>query len=324
MKKKTKIITAASAVLGCAVAACGVFAAYKHKAEAFTPSPDEWELTFEDNFDTFDKTKWKVNMHGESNIRRAAYHSSDDDIVFTKDGNLHIRTVWKDGVHGEGWYTSYLESSQSIHKEYESDPNYKGFSQTGGYFEIRCKVPYAKGIWSAFWLMPDNEIAFSENDIQWSGEDGLEIDIMESPNVYQKSKRAQNQNIHVIHADGYDEKLKTIRSDSIHVPHMYDEFHTYSLLWDEDKYTFFIDGKKTWETKHIYENKDMGICKVPEYLLLTTEVAGSIEDGKVYEGKVRNGETGEWENFWCGNPADNDKSKSYDFVVDYVRCYKRK
>lgn len=44
MKKKTKIITAASAVLGCAVAACGVFAAYKHKSEAFTPSPDEWEL----------------------------------------------------------------------------------------------------------------------------------------------------------------------------------------------------------------------------------------------------------------------------------------
>lgn len=202
-------------------------------------------------------------MHGESNIRRAAYHSNDDDIVFTKDGNLHIRTVWKDGVYGEGWYTSYLESSQSIHKEYESDPNYKGFSQTGGYFEIRCKVPYAKGIWSAFWLMPDNEIAFSENDVQWSGEDGLEIDIMESPNVYQKSKRAQNQNIHVIHADGYDERLKTIRSNSIHVPKMYDEFHTYSLLWDEDKYTFFIDGKKTWETKHIYETEIWEFVRYP-------------------------------------------------------------
>lgn len=290
----------------------------------FVPSADEWELTFEDNFEFLDLTKWKINMSDESNIRRAAYHSNESDVVFTKNGQLYIRTKWKKGPHGEGWYTGFLETSQSVHNEYRANSDYKGFSQTGGYFEIRCKVPRAVGIWSAFWLMPDNEIAFSDNDVQWSGEDGIEIDVMESPHTYRFFEKNKNQNLHVLHADGYDERLKSIHSPAYHVPKMYDEFHIYSLLWEKDKYIFFVDGQKTWETRHIYEGHDMGICSVPEYLLLSTEVAGCIENGKIHEGLTRNSENGELEKFWCGNPAKNDKSKAYDFIIDYVKCYKRK
>ncbi len=147
---------------------------------------------------------------------------------------------------------------------------------------------------------------------------------MESHHSYHFTERAKNQNIHVLHADGYDDRLKTVASPAYHVPKMYSSFHTYSFLWEEDKYTFFIDGHKTWETKHIYEGRDMGICKVPEYLMLSTEVAGSSENGVLYEGIVRSTATGETEPYWCGNPAKNDKTKSYDFIVDYVRCYKKK
>ncbi len=295
----------------------------------FSPEPEKWELTFEDNFGTLDLTKWKINTARntadpqKSGIRNAAYCVDDPDVIFVRDGKLYIRTLWKRGKYGEGWYTGFLETSQAVHPEY-AGPAYSGFSQTGGYFEVRCKVARAVGIWSAFWLMPDNDIAFSDGDRQWSGEDGVEIDVMESPHAFHFFERQKNQNIHVIHADGYDERLKSLSSPAFHVPGMYAQFHTYSLLWEADKYIFFIDGHKTWETRHIYKGRRMGICRVPEYLLLTSEVAGCIENGVIREGRTRNQQTGKLERFWCGSPAANDKSKPYDFVVDYVKCYRRK
>ncbi|MDO4153820.1 MAG: glycoside hydrolase family 16 protein [Clostridia bacterium] len=288
----------------------------------------EWELTFSDDFACFDRTKWKCNTMlnpenpARNGIRNNAFYTDDEDIVFTKDGHLYIRTKWKQGSLGEGWYTAMLETSH-VHPEYAA-AGYRGFSQTGGYFEVRCKVPKAVGIWTAFWLMPDNEDAFSPRDVQWSGEDGLEVDVMESPHAYHLLPRAQNQNIHVLHADGYDERLKTLRSPAFYVPQMYTEFHTYGFLWETDKYAFFVDGHKTWETKHIYQGRDMGICRVPEYLLLSAEVAGCMENGKQYPGLTRNNRTGKLEKFWCGNPEKNDKTKPYDFVVDFVRCYRRR
>lgn len=289
------------------------------QGKPFTPSQDEWELTFEDNFEFFDHTKWKFDL-GE---RRCCFNVDDPDIVFTKDGKLYIRTLYKDGKFGKGWYSAMIETSRNVHMKNASE-DYKGFSQTGGYFEIRCKVAQAVGIWSAFWLMPDNSEAFFGNDIQYSGEDGVEIDIMESPHSFCFFDKYKNQNIHVIHADGYDERLKSLRSPAYHIPNMYDEFHTYSLLWDKDKYEFFVDGQKTWETTHIYEGHAMGICKVDEYVILSTEVAGFMENGVHYPGIERDKKTGRLKKYWCGNPDKNNKSKSYDFIVDYVRCYKRK
>lgn len=294
----------------------------------FQPNESEWELTFSDEFEFFDRTKWKCNtVLSPDNpeirgIRRDAFYTDDEDIVFTKDGKLYICTKWKKGGLGEGWYTAMLETSH-VHPEYATE-GYQGFSQTGGYFEVRCKVAKAVGIWSAFWLMPDNDDTFSARDVQWSGEDGLEIDVMESPHAYRLLPKQKNQNIHVLHADGYDERLKSSRSPAFYVPNMYTEFHTYGFLWDADKYTFFVDGHKTWETTHIYKGREMGICRVPEYLLLSTEVAGCMENGVQYPGRVRNPKTGRLEKFWCGNPDRNNKTKSYDFIVDYVRCYKRR
>lgn len=285
--------------------------------------PAQWELTFEDDFDFLDLTKWKLDAP-ETGVRRCCFNVDDPDVVFTKDSCLHIRTLWKNGRFGEGWYSAMLDTSRTVRMDAASSADYRGFSQTYGYFEAKCRVAKAIGIWSAFWMMPDNTTAFSENDIQYSGEDGVEIDIMESPHAFHRLPRLQNQNIHVLHADGYDSRLKTVASPAFFVPEMYNQFHTYGLLWEPDKYCFYIDGQKTWETTHIYKGHPMGICRVPEYLLLSTEVSGSMENGTQYPGLVRNDKTGKLEKFWCGSPERNDKSKPYDFEVDYVRCYRRK
>ncbi len=296
----------------------------KQKQTGFPPALGQWELTFEDNFEYLDRTKWEFDI----GRRRGCYNVDDEDIVFTKDGKLHIRIKWKNGRYGEGWYTGFMDTSTNLlspRERVSPSADYKGFSQTYGYFEARCKAPKILGAWSAFWLMPDNEIAFSEDDIQYSGEDGVEIDVMESPNYFRRFKWLQNRNTHVLHADGYDERLKSLRSSPHYVPKMYDEFHTYGVLWEEDKYTFFTDGKKTWETRHIYKGHDMGIAKVPEYLMLSCEVGGmTTDDGTWLIGQEADAKTGKVRKCWAGDATQNDTSKVYDFVVDYVRVWKKK
>ena len=293
------------------------------KKQKALKKPNEWELTFFDDFEFFDTKKWEFDI----GPRRGCYNVDDKDIVFTKDSNLVIRTKWKNGRFGEGWYTGFVDTStngRQVRERFLKTDDYEGFSQQNGYFEVRCKVPKILGAWSAFWLMPDNDIAFTKDDVQNSGEDGVEIDVMESFHLFHLTKRGKNQNIHVIHADGYDERLKTICSSPYYVPNMYDEFHTYGVLWEKDKYTFYVDGYKTWETEHIYKGHNMGISKVPEYLLLSCEVGGIILNGKTIVGKEKDEKTGEIKTFWAGDVEKNDKSKNYDFLVDYVKVYKKK
>lgn len=302
------------------------------KTERLILPEKEWVCTFSDDFAFLDRTKWKFDLPHDpkdpalDGVRRCCFNVDDEDVVFVHDGQLHIRTLWKNGKYGEGWYSAMLDTGRfgSFVSADGFAPEYRGFSQTYGYFEVRCKVPKAVGIWSAFWLMPDNDIAFSEADVQFSGEDGVEIDVMESPHMFMRTRFGKNRNIHCIHADGYDDRLKSVRSPAFYVPRMYDDFHTYGLLWEQDKYSFYIDGYKTWETEHIYKGRRMGVCRVPEYLLLSTEVAGFMENGKQYPGKQKDPNTGKITPYWCGNPDKNDKSRGYDFVVDWVKVYQKR
>lgn len=238
-------------------------------------NPDGWTLTFEDNFNTLDRTKWKTNNVGNNHLRRVAYYA--DDCLIVKNGKLIIRTEYREnGEYGKGWYTGWLESSTKG----ERHDGYNGFSQCEGYFECRCKVPKALGIWSAFWLMPDEGVAFTADDIQNTGADGAEIDVMESPFTFKKF----NSNItqHAIHCDGYDERLKSAASPILKVKSIYDDFHTYAVEWNKDEYIFYVDGYETWRTNHLNATS-----KIREYIILSVEVAGYTENNVFYAGKEK-------------------------------------
>ncbi|MDR3217198.1 MAG: glycoside hydrolase family 16 protein [Clostridiaceae bacterium] len=280
------------------------------------------EVVFADNFDgsALDLTKWKINtMPSENGIRRAGYYTDTSDIIFVADGALTIRTKFKDGERGEGWYTSWLETGIATSKDIDINEGYKGFNAVGGYFEVRCIAPPSVGIWSAFWLMPDNDVTFHEGDVQWTAKDGLEVDVMESPNMYQ-SKSSRESVTHVLHSDGYGDKLKSSKSATYKVPKMYSEFHRYGVMWTKTEWIFYIDGRETWRTEYVYEDKILGVSEVAEYLILSVEVGGSSKNGVLYPGEVLNAD-GSVEPFWSGNPDKNDKGKAYDFIVDYVKVW---
>lgn len=278
---------------------------------AFAPD-DNWELTFSEDFngDSLDRNTWHY-AYSEEGVRRGGWWV--DDAVLVENGNLVIRTEYREnGKFGAGWYTGGIESSP---REAENgQPACTGFSQTGGYFEARCKVPATYGNWAAFWLMPVGDF---KDDVFGTGEDGAEIDIFESPFMYWKEH--QNVISHAIHVDGYGEELASIGSDYIEVENLYDEFHTFGLKWDETGYTFYVDGYETWHTKDALDT----VCNVPAYLLLSCEVAGIVEDEKPLPGQERNAD-GDLTVNWAGTPEDNDKTKAYDFLVDYVKVYREK
>ena len=254
-----------------------------------------YELVWGDEFDddSIDHTKWRVGY--DTPARRAGWYVDTSDTVFEKDGALTIRTQYREnGKYGAGWYTSWVDSatgytretSQMVHSD-----DYQGFAAKYGYFEIRCIAPPCTGIWSAFWMMPDGDaVGMSENDIKGTGTDGLEVDVMESP----YHAWGNSYNVHVVHGEGYSD-TRSDRSATYEVPNMYSQYHTYGVLWTEEEYVFYIDGRETWRTED--------------------------ENGVLHPGVTL--EDGVEVPFWCGDPDDNDKTKTYDFVIDYVRVYQK-
>lgn len=276
---------------------------------------ESWALTFSDDFDgtDFDRTKWHYG-YSQEEIRRGGYWV--DDAVFVKDGCLTIRTDYREnGKFGSGWYTGTIETAKQTYGASANTEGFEGFSQNKGYFEIRCKVPEAFGMWAAFWLMPDNNF---KGDTFGTGTDGAEIDIFESPFMCM-DEGDRDVISHAIHIDGYGEELKSLGSDYIRVEDLYKDFHTYALEWNEDSYIFYVDGYKTWETQDALGT----VSDIASYIILSVEVGGTNHDGKVFPGLNYNGEGEEMTPYWAGTPEDNDKSVPYDFVIDYVKVYQK-
>ncbi len=244
---------------------------------------------FADEFDgdALDTGKWRAH-YAPDGVRRGGYW--DNDMASVKDGNLIIKTAYmKDGLNGKpaGWYTAGIDTGHSFQHSY-------------GYYECRCILPKGYGHWSAFWIFGDGV-----GNIDGTGKDGAEIDIMESP--FWGNKKLKNSTIHTIHYDGYGEEHRSKNDGNWKISgDPYNEFHTYGLEWNESGYTFYIDGKKTSETDF------GGVCQVPQFLILSVEVAG--KDGVPTE------------DFSTGTIEDNDGGKDFysEFIVDYVRVYEYK
>ena len=263
---------------------------------------DDFELVWSDEFDgdKLDKSKWTY-IWWETERKGGYWH---EDMVEVKDGNLVISAdyfdeplgnyhydKWKDQINFKeykpGWYTGAISSINIYEQKY-------------GYFEVRCKLPVAQGLWSAFWMMNDKV-----EDVDGSGQDGTEVDIFES--FYYKDHwwGAGDAVISGIHYDGYGSDSK---GDSVGKwlveNNPYKEFNTYGLEWNENEYIFYINGVETGRLS------TGGVSKNPEYLILSCEVAG--ENGVAWADRHGTGK------------IDIKDGESADFIVDYVRVYQYK
>lgn len=264
----------------------------------------KFDLVWSDEFDgdALDTDKWAYEWWVTE--RKGGYWH--EYMVDVKDGNLVIKAQyidhplenryyekWHDQIdfkpYKAGWYTGQVVSRGK-------------YEQCYGYFEVRCILPAATGMWSAFWMM--NEGVFN---VDGSGKDGTEVDVFES--FYYKDYKTGGDYISTgLHYDGYDPATHSGVALGKHYLHNdpYKEYNTYGVEWNKDEYIFYINGKETCRTSA------GGVSQNPEYLLLSCEFAG--ENG--VQSSDRHG-TGKI----SLTPAENWPA---EFKVDYVRCYQYK
>lgn len=121
----------------------------------------EWELTFEDNFDTFDKSKW-ITMHDNGN--RTIWSNKElqwykDENVFSENGILKL-TAKNESVYGKD-----VESEKQFDFTSGMICGSKNFSQAYGKWEMKVRFPFKKGYWPAFYLVPKQRPTLPEIDI---------------------------------------------------------------------------------------------------------------------------------------------------------------
>ena len=264
---------------------------------------DDFNLVWSDEFDgdAVDTSKWGYTWW--ETMRKGGYWHQD--MVSVKDGSLVIKAEYKEEPPENYYYDQWHE--QINFKPYKAgwytgEITTRGkYEQCYGYFEVRCKLPAATGMWSAFWMM--NEGVFN---VDGSGKDGTEVDVFES--FYYKDYKTGGDYISTgIHYDGYGEDSK---GDSIGKQYLkndpYYEFNTYGVEWSPTEYIFYINGKETGRIS------TGGVSQNPEYLLLSCEFAGS--DGVQSSDRHGTGHISQ-------TPKENWPA---EFVVDYVRCYQYK
>lgn len=242
--------------------------------ESLNINGDTYIISFFDDFNgtSLDVNKWEFCP--EMNRQDVGGKWSNDMATVNGKGNLVISAgINKNGVPISGAIRT------------------KGkFEQAQGYFEIKCKLQSQPGFWSAFWLMCE-EMYDGNALVDNSAIDGCEIDIFEAFDV------EDGQICHALHWDGYndDEHKKTAK---IVNTNCYDEkFHTFSLLWTETEYIFYIDDVETYRLNS--SNAEFpGISAAPSYLKITTEFGA-----------------------WAGEYNPNLLPDS--LIVDYVAVYNK-
>ncbi len=185
----------------------------------------EWVLIFEDRFDgeSINTDIWHTCIdgwnreHGEEEFQ----YYKDENIV-VDNGELHLVAREDPGMYPvwrfEGDGTPYQEDKFF---QYSS-----GWIQTKakykyGLFEVKCKIPKGRGLWPAFWLYGNT----------------YELDIFEFAG---EKPQECNFNAH-----------KWSNSGSINCPSditnenpFSDDYHVYSVEWDELKMVYRIDGQE--------------------------------------------------------------------------------
>lgn len=246
---------------------------------------DKFELTFEEEFDNgIDWSVWSGHYVWGKGSQPRKGAFWNNAIPYTEDGKLVIPMKYL--TEGIG---GTGEGWYSAGIDTDSD-SVNGFSQKYGYFEVRCILPDCPTAWAAFWLMNDGVY-----EADGSGRDGTEIDIFESDCIDDKIKNAVTSNLHF---DGYGDAHQKMGAKKFLIKgNPYEEYNTYGLEWNENEYIFYINGVESYRTDF------GGVSQNPEYLILSYEMGG--ENGIAEDSSL-------------------DKSKTYNYVVDYVRVYQYK
>jgi len=223
-----------------------------------------YKMVWNDEFNgtEMNQSKWSYRSNGS--VRN--YATVDGDKTISLDGNGHL--VLKVTKEGDQYYVGQATTDGHFNAKY-------------GYYECRAKMNQSIGPHIAFWLQSPSmgNTPYNQPNIN-----GAEVDIFEyhrlTPDTIWQT----------IHINGYGAEHQS-QGAQIKTPDIDTGFHTFGLLWTDKSYTFYIDGKKTYETS-------FGLSQRTEFMILSTELTG-----------------------FGGNPNLGNYPDSV--VYDYVRVYQQ-
>ena len=165
---------------------------------------------------------------------------------------------WKDGILSIVARRTPMEGRSRAHGlPYLSGliTTEKSFSQAGGYFEARIALPHGRGLWPAFWLLPDPKIE-NGNPVHPGGQ---EIDVFESigePGTLYQTVFTDRDGAKVKDAQKF-ETSADLRA-----------FHTYGVLVTKANIVWYFDDV---EVRRVMNTDFVR----PAYLLLNLAVGGN-------------------------------------------------
>ena len=196
-----------------------------------------WQLIWEDNFDgnSIDATKWnhdygtgsQFGMWGWGNGELQYYQAENTTI---NNGIATIEVKEEPSGLVDSWNNTSYYSSSKITTRGLFDFRY-------GKIEARIKTLDGQGFWPAFWLLPSGG--------SWPC-DG-EIDIMEQwGNNYLTNSTTGAAHIGTC---PYSQSTHFYQNFSSYISSgsFADDFHTYSIIWEEDTITWFVDDVEMFQ-----------------------------------------------------------------------------
>jgi beta-glucanase (GH16 family) len=231
---------------------------------------DGYELVMYDEFEGegLDLSVWE---HRGSLAKVDGFYHPDQ--VRVENGKLVLKGEYTTRDKGAAWYSGMVRLKQFY---------------TYGYYEIKCLPNKSDDFWSAFWLQNPNSYS---HELSQGGVGGAEIDIFET---YSDKTPFTTKNYisTTIHCNGCDDDVENIDSYRVtkeYVPNLNTKYTTFGLLWTEEEYIFYVNGRETARSSF-----GLGTSKVPEEVIVSLVIPKEIE---------------------------LDKSVTTEFLVEYVKVY---
>lgn len=227
-------------------------------ASAFSTSAAAWEPTFEESFEAgrLDEENWRLfdfwgNQTLAGNGERQCYVP---EALRFEDGMLTI-VAERDprsrddcsGAQTDLDYTSGMISTARCN-EWDACEG-EGFSQLYGFFAMRARLPSGRGMWPAFWLVPD--------DASWPPE----IDVME---MLGHDPQTIYMTLHYFDADGERSK----QGEAFTGPDTSQGFHEFAVDWQPGLLIWYVDGVERFRVT------GEAVPDVPMYMIVNLAVGG--------------------------------------------------
>jgi beta-glucanase (GH16 family) len=244
--------------------------------------PAKARLVWQDEFNgrSLDLKKWEYdtarNKQGWHNGERQYYSAGQNVRVGHGVLTIEVRHEKLDPAKFSDWGGQEYTSARILSK---------GAGWTYGFYEVRAKLPCARGTWPAIWMLPV--------DLKKWPDDG-EIDIMEQvgaePNLIYAS----------LHTRLFNHTINTQRSAQKLVPTSCSAFHLYQLDWRQDSITIGVDGRGILRVRNnVPGGKGAWPFDTPFRMILNLAIGGD----------------------WAGQKGIDDAAMPQRMMVDYVRVW---